>query len=229
MSPGLRLLTLAAGVALLAAPERQKAPLPFSFTEIAEQAGLTATTVYGGQGTNRYLLETTGTGIAAFDYDGDGWMDIFQVNGTTLEGFPPGEEPSRLYRNRRDGTFEDVTERAGLALTGWGQGACTGDYDNDGHEDLFVTFWGTSRLFRNNGEPRNWLTLRLVGVQSNRTGRRGTGRRELLLSLAQRRRWTGWKCAGRTGSRIRQSHSPARQNTHGSPPRALRPCSPRLP
>jgi enediyne biosynthesis protein E4 len=151
LPPGL--ITVAAGISLLAVPEAQRAPLPFSFTEIGERAGLTATTVYGGQATNRYLLETTGSGIAAFDFDGDGWMDIFQVNGTTLEGFPPGEEPtSRLYRNRRDGTFEDVTERAGLALTGWGQGVCTGDYDNDGHEDLFVTFWGTSRLFRNNGD-----------------------------------------------------------------------------
>jgi enediyne biosynthesis protein E4 len=147
------LSSVVAALAFLATPQAQKAPLPFSFTEIAEKAGLTVPTVYGGRETNRYLLETTGCGIAAFDYDGDGWLDIFQVNGTTLEGFPEGQEPtSRLYRNRRDGTFEDVTERAGLALTGWGQGVCTGDYDNDGHEDLFVTFWGTSRLFRNKGD-----------------------------------------------------------------------------
>ena len=79
-------------------------------------------------------------------------LDLFFVNGTTLEGFPPGREPtSHLYRNRGDGTFEDVTAKAGLALTGWGQGACAGDYDNDGFADLFVTFWGQNRLFRNRG------------------------------------------------------------------------------
>ena len=82
---------------------QSSSPLPFSFTEIAGHAGLTARTIFGGQKTNRYLLETTGCGAAAFDYDGDGWLDIFLVNGTTLEGFPPGTEPtSHLYRNRRD-------------------------------------------------------------------------------------------------------------------------------
>ena len=89
--------------------------------------------MYGGRDTNTYLLETTGTGVAALDYDGDGWLDVFLVNGTTLEGFPKGQEPTNhLYRNRGDGTFEDVTARAGLAASGWGQGACAGDYDNDG-------------------------------------------------------------------------------------------------
>jgi enediyne biosynthesis protein E4 len=124
----------------------------FSFTDVAREAGLTAVTTYGGQKTNKYLLETTGCGVAMFDFDNDGWLDLFFVNGTTLEGFAPGKEPtSHLYRNRGDGTFEDVTAKAGLALTGWGQGACTGDYDNDGHEDLYVTFWGQNRLFRNRG------------------------------------------------------------------------------
>jgi hypothetical protein len=122
------------------------------FIDIARDAGLSAVTVYGGRGTNKYLLETTGTGVALIDYDDDGWLDIFLVNGTTLEGFPRGAEPtSHLYRNRRNGTFEDVTARAGLALTGWGQGACVGDYDNDGHDDLYVTFWGQNRLLRNRG------------------------------------------------------------------------------
>jgi enediyne biosynthesis protein E4 len=144
---------IASVLLLTTTPAPQATPaLGFSVAEVAARAGLDVHTVYGGTGTNRYLLETTGTGVAAFDYDGDGWMDVFLVNGTRIEGFPPGDEPtSRLYRNRRDGTFEDVTTRAGLALTGWGQAACTGDYDNDGHEDLFVTFWGTSRLFRNRG------------------------------------------------------------------------------
>jgi enediyne biosynthesis protein E4 len=140
-------------LATVATPVGQAtSPLPFSFTDIAAAAGLTARTVYGGERTNRYLVETTGTGAAAFDYDGDGWIDIFLANGSTLEGFKPGAEPtSHLYRNRRDGTFEDVTTAAGLALTGWGQGACAGDYDNDGDEDLVVTFWGRSRVMRNRG------------------------------------------------------------------------------
>ena len=129
-----------------------QSPLGFSFVDIARDAGLTATTVYGGQRTNKYLLETTGCGVAAFDYDNDGDLDLFFVNGTTLEGFPRGSEPtSHLYRNRGDGTFEDVTAKAGVALAGWGQGACAGDYDNDGFEDLYVTFWGQNRLLRNRG------------------------------------------------------------------------------
>jgi enediyne biosynthesis protein E4 len=143
-------LLLAAVAALGGQPT---ASLPFAFTDIAARAGLTARTVYGGERTNRYLVETTGTGVAAFDYDGDGWIDIFLVNGSTLDGFPDGAAPtSHLYRNRRDGTFEDVTKAAGLALTGWGQGACAGDYDNDGDEDLAVTFWGRNRLMRNRGD-----------------------------------------------------------------------------
>jgi hypothetical protein len=126
--------------------------LGFSFTNVAGEAGLNARTVYGGQNTNKYLLETTGCGAAALDYDNDGWLDIFLVNGTVLEGFPKGQEPTNhLYRNKGNGTFEDVTERAGLGQSGWGQGACAGDYDNDGHEDLFVTYWGQNRLYRNTG------------------------------------------------------------------------------
>ena len=126
---------------------------PFSFRNTAQQAGLTAVTVFGGTKTNKYLLETTGTGVAVLDVDADGWLDIFLVNGTVLEGFPPDAAPtSHLYRNKRDGTFEDVTSRAGLQQTGWGQGACAGDYDNDGYDDLFVTYWGQNRLYHNRGD-----------------------------------------------------------------------------
>ena len=129
-----------------------QAPLGFSFADIAREAGLRATTVYGGQRTNKYLLETTGCGVAVLDYDNDGHLDLFFVNGTTLEGFPRGSEPtSHLYRSRGDGTFEDVTVKAGVALVGWGQGACAGDYDNDGFDDLYVTFWGQNRLLHNRG------------------------------------------------------------------------------
>ncbi len=120
------------------------------FTDVAQQSGLTAETIFGGIDTKKYILETTGTGVAIFDYDNDGWPDIFLVNGTTLEGAPKGKAPtSHLYRNNHDGTFTDVTVKAGLAATGWGQGVCVGDYDNDGWEDLYVTYYGANRLYHN--------------------------------------------------------------------------------
>ncbi len=137
----------------LGAAAEPGAPLGFSFVDAGRQAGLEAVTVFGGQKENRYLLETTGCGVAAFDYDSDGHLDVFLVNGTTLEGFPEGQEPTNhLYRNRGNGTFEDVTRKAGLVRGGWGQGACVGDYDNDGHDDLFVTYWGQNVLYRNRGD-----------------------------------------------------------------------------
>jgi hypothetical protein len=105
---------------------------------------------------NNYLLETTGCGAAFFDYDNDGWLDIFLVNGTRFEAkWPAGEAPvSRLYRNNRDGTFTDVTREAGIARTGWGAGCCTGDFDNDGFDDLFVTYWGDCSLWKNLGNGK---------------------------------------------------------------------------
>src|SRR5687767_5911561 len=147
----------------------------FSFRNVAAEAGLTAVTVFGGKEKNRYLLETTGTGAAFFDYDGDGWLDVFLVNGTTLEGFPKGQEPTNhLYRNKRDGTFEDVTAKAGVGASGWGQGVCAGDYDNDGHEDLFVTYYGQNRLYHNGGDGTFQDVSAKAGMVSPRT-RWGTG------------------------------------------------------
>src|SRR5437870_7051852 len=129
-----------------------KAPIAH-FTDIAAKAGLAAPVVFGGEKTKKYIIETTGTGVAIFDYDNDGWPDIFIVNGTKLEGFPSGKSPSNhLYHNNHDGTFTDVTEKAGLFATGWGQGVCTGDYDNDGWEDLYVTYYGKNRLYHNRGD-----------------------------------------------------------------------------
>jgi len=149
--------------------------LPFSFTNVAAQAGLSATTVFGGREQNRYLLETTGCGAAFFDYDDDGWLDAFLVNGTTLEGFPKGQEPTNhLYRNRGDGSFEDVTARAGLAASGWGQGVCAGDYDNDGSPDLYVTYYGQSRLYRNRGDGTFEDVTARAGLTETRL-RWGTG------------------------------------------------------
>jgi hypothetical protein len=161
-------LAIAAALAP-SAPEAQSPPLGFSFTNIAREAGLDARTVYGGQETNTYLIETTGTGALAFDYDDDGWVDIFLVNGSVLDGFPMGGAPTNhLYRNKGNGTFEDVTERAGLAQSGWGQAACAGDYDNDGREDLFVTYWGQNHLYRNAGGKFEDVTAR-AGLTHTRT------------------------------------------------------------
>jgi enediyne biosynthesis protein E4 len=129
----------------------ESATIP-EFLDIASTAGLTATNVFGAKRSSTYILESTGTGVAVFDYDNDGWPDIFLVNGTTLEGFPSESAPSsRLYHNNHDGTFSDVTEKAGLLGVGWGQGVCVGDYDNDGWEDLYVTYYGKNRLYHNLG------------------------------------------------------------------------------
>src|SRR5256885_7803015 len=122
-----------------------------NFTDVAQKAGLTAANVFGGLDTKKYIIETTGNGVAIFDYDNDGWPDIFLVNGTKLEGFPDGKGPTnRLYRNNHDGTFTEITAKAGLTATGWGQGVCVGDYDNDGWEDLYITYYGKNRLYHNN-------------------------------------------------------------------------------
>ncbi|MGA9812961.1 MAG: CRTAC1 family protein [Terriglobales bacterium] len=130
--------------------ETGKTPPLANFVDTAEKAGLTMTQVFGGKETKKYIIETTGTGVAIFDYDNDGWPDIFLVNGTTLEGFPAGTAPTNhLYRNQHDGTFIDVTAKAGLTANGWGQGVCVGDYDNDGWEDLYVTYYGKNRLYHN--------------------------------------------------------------------------------
>ncbi len=127
-------------------------PLGFSYIDVARESGLNGRTIYGGEQRNRFLLETTGCGVAFFDYDHDDWVDIFLVNGSRLEGFPKGQEPvSRLFKNNRDGTFTDVTVQSGLARAGWGQGCCVGDYNNDGWNDLFVSYYGQNVLWRNNG------------------------------------------------------------------------------
>jgi hypothetical protein len=128
-------------------------PLGVSFADVVKEAGLAVKTIYGGERKNKYLLETTGCGLAFYDYDDDGWLDLFLVNGWRLEGFPKGQEPHcYLFRNNRDGTFTDVTRGSGLEnRTGWGQACCVGDYNNDGRDDLFVTYYGQNALYCNNG------------------------------------------------------------------------------
>jgi hypothetical protein len=133
-------------------PRGKPSGLPFHarFTDVAAQAGLTAPVVYGGIDRKQYILETVGCGCAFIDYDNDGWPDLFLLSGERLNGTPESAT-NRLYRNNRDGTFTDVTAQAGLTRTGWASGVCVGDFNNDGFEDLFVTYWGQNALYRNNG------------------------------------------------------------------------------
>jgi len=120
------------------------------FVNLSESAGLTQTMFYGESTKATYITEIMGGGCAFFDYDNDGWMDAFILGGRKLESVPSGAS-NRLYRNNRDGTFTDVTAAAGLMDAGWAVGVCVGDYNNDGFEDLFVTYYGQNRLYRNNG------------------------------------------------------------------------------
>ncbi len=135
-------------------PARDPADTNPRFLDVAPSAGLTAV-LHGGGQRKDHLLESVGTGAAFIDFDEDGRLDVFLVNAWALD-----EEPSRvrlkgrnvLYRNLGDGTFVDVTERAGVADQSWGCGVCAGDYDNDGHVDLYVTNFGPNRLYRNRGD-----------------------------------------------------------------------------
>lgn len=126
-------------------------PFHARFTDVAAAAGLTRPTVYGSPHNPQYILEAIGCGAAFLDFDNDGWLDIFLLNGRTLEGVPDGAS-NRLYRNNRDGTFSDVTAQAGLVRHGWASGVCIGDYTNSGFDDLFITYWGQNALYRNNGD-----------------------------------------------------------------------------
>jgi hypothetical protein len=137
---------------LRAAAPAAKPAAPFSrFVDVAREAGLTDIMVYGEQDSFTYIVESMGTGCAFFDYDNDGWLDIFIPGGLRLKD-TPANSGNRLYKNNRDGTFTDVTVKAGLAGRGWAQGVCVGDYNNDGFEDLFVTYYGQNKLYRNNGD-----------------------------------------------------------------------------
>ncbi|HXW08013.1 MAG TPA: CRTAC1 family protein [Vicinamibacterales bacterium] len=129
-----------------------------AFTDIAREAGLVHPAVYGDVDRKRFIIETNGSGVALVDVDNDGWLDALVLSGTRLaadarrEATFEGEAPTtRLYRNRRDGTFEDVTDRVGLRRTGWASSVCAGDFDNDGWTDLYVTSFGRNVLYRNAG------------------------------------------------------------------------------
>src|SRR6202046_3278542 len=140
--------------ALVQAAVSNPAASPVQFVDVAQQAGLTVPNVWGGIDHKRSIIEAKGSGLAFFDYDNDGWLDIYLTNGDRLDAhWAAGQAPtSRLYKNNRDGTFTDVTEKSGLARTGWQTGVCIGDYNNDGWDDLFCCFWGHNILFSNNGD-----------------------------------------------------------------------------
>jgi enediyne biosynthesis protein E4 len=127
--------------------------LPFHacFTDIAEQAGLKQIIVAGHANRADYVIEAMSCGVAFFDYDNDGWLDVLVLSGARF-GDPPARASNRLYKNNRNGTFTDVTEKAGLFRTGYAYGVTIGDYDNDGFDDLFITYWGQNALYRNNGD-----------------------------------------------------------------------------
>jgi hypothetical protein len=136
-----------------AQPRGKPSGRPFlsRITDVAKQAGLTQPIVYGATDNKSYIIEVVGCGVAFVDYDNDGWMDLFILSGTRLEGAPPGAT-NRLYKNNRDGTFTDVTAKAGLQRTGWASAVTVGDYDNDGFDDIFITYYGQNVLYHNNGD-----------------------------------------------------------------------------
>jgi hypothetical protein len=158
-----------------ARPRFSGKPWPVTFTNIAPQAGLSFPTIYGEEYAKKFIVEANGPGIAFFDYDHDGWPDVFVPSGTRLEGFPPDQEPTcRLYHNNRDGTFTDVTKKSGLTKSGWCYGVCVGDYDNDGHDDLFLTYFGKNVLYHNNGDGTFTDVTEKAGLLESRP-RFGTG------------------------------------------------------
>lgn len=173
-------------------PPTSEHPVPAWFVDVATQAGIRVVNINGGVERKRYIIEATGSGVAILDYDNDGWPDIFLVNGTYMPstaafspGQPSSDKPSldkpsldkpsldkrrespptsHLFHNNHDGTFTDVTAQAGLTDTGWGQGVCAGDYDNDGHEDLYVTGYGKNRLYHNRGNGTFQEVAETAGV-----------------------------------------------------------------
>jgi hypothetical protein len=146
-----RLIAVRSITSLAAFPAASHA---LSFTDITEHAGLShARNISGSPDNKQFLLEEMGCGVALFDYDNDGWLDIFLVNGTSLDVKVRDSRPtSFLFHSNRDGTFTDVTAKAGLTHSGWGQGCCVGDYDNDGFDDLFVSYFGRNVLYHNDGD-----------------------------------------------------------------------------
>lgn len=182
----LALMMLGVGVCSAARAQAGSSPYPATaahtgpawFVDVAKEAGITVRNVNGSDTNKMYIVEATGSGVGILDYDNDGWPDIFLVNGEVLP--EPGDKAtapmvtSHLLHNNHDGTFSDTTRGSGLTDTGWGQGVCVGDYDNDGLEDMFVTGYGKNRLYHNEGHGHFKEVAESAGVAG--TGKEwGTG------------------------------------------------------
>jgi hypothetical protein len=160
------------GLAPAPRPKPSGKPFGARLVDVGEAAGLRNPSICGAVDHTKYLIETTGAGIAFLDFDNDGWLDLFVLSGTRMDGQAP-HATNRLYKNNRDGTFIDVTEKAGLVRKGWAMGVTVGDYNNDGFEDIFVTYWGQNVLYRNNGDGTFTDVTKEAGLL--RPARWGTG------------------------------------------------------
>ena len=157
-------------------PRGKPSGLPFlpRFTDVAASAGLTQPTIYGGLYRKDYIVETVGCGVAFFDYDNDGWLDILLLSGTRMGDTPAGAT-NRLYKNNRDGTFTDVTVKAGLVRIGWASSVTIGDYNNDGFDDIFITYYGQNVLYKNNGDGTFTDVTKMAGLSYTGPMRWGSG------------------------------------------------------
>jgi hypothetical protein len=157
-------------------PRGKPSGIPFlaHFTDVASEAGLRFPVIYGGLKHKNYIIETVGCGVAFLDFDNDGWLDIFVLCGTRMDS-PASDSSNRLYKNNRDGTFTDVTEKAGLLRTGWASGVTVGDYNNDGFEDIFITYYGQNVLYRNNGNGTFTDVTQQAGLLYEGNTRWGSG------------------------------------------------------
>ena len=156
-------------------PRSKPSGKPFNarFTDVSKAAGLTQDVIFGGIEKKDFILEVVGCGVAFIDYDNDGWMDLFVLSGTRLQD-PPASATNRLYKNNRDGTFTDVTEKAGLVHRGWSSAVTVADFNNDGFDDIFVTCYGQNILYRNNQNGTFTDITREAGLRQDAT-RYGSG------------------------------------------------------
>jgi enediyne biosynthesis protein E4 len=176
-------VVLAVAAAMAGASSSGPAASPVTFRDVTQQSGIRFVHNNGAFG-KKFLPETLGPGVAFIDYDNDGWPDIFLVNGTDWPGHIQKHTTPKLYHNNHDGTFTDVTHKAGLDVEMYGMGVAVGDYDNDGFDDLFVTALGQSRLFHNNGNGTFTDVTQKAGLN---------GPRELSTSAA----WVDYDKDGR--------------------------------